>query len=65
MKQPYEAKQLIKVPASPVEKPSAWIKDGSSPTEIILANAILVMAVSSVIIAIAYLSQVLVGGSKN
>lgn len=56
-----EAKQLIKVPTSPVENPSAWMQDGTSPTEVILANAVLIMAVSSVIIAIAYLSQVLVG----
>ncbi len=55
------AKQFIKVPTSPVENPSAWIQDGNSPTEVILANAVLIMAVSSVIIAIAYLSQVLVG----
>lgn len=55
VKQPTEAKQIIEVPASPVEAPSKWLKDGSSPAEIILANAILVFSVSSVIIAIAYL----------
>lgn len=60
-----EAKQLIQVPASPVENPSAWMQDGTSPTEIILANAVLVVSVSSVIIAIAYLAQVLVKKSKS
>ena len=55
-----EAKQLIKVPGSPVENPSSWMRDGTSPTEVILANAVLIMAVSSVIIAVTYLSQVLV-----
>lgn len=59
-----ETKQLIKVPTSPVENPSDWIQDGTSPTEVILANAVLIMAISSVIIAITYLAQVLVGSSK-
>lgn len=64
VKQASETKQLIKVPASPVENPSDWIQDGTSPTEVILANAVLIVAISSVIIAIAYLAQVLVGSSK-
>lgn len=64
VKQASETKQLIEVPASPVENPSAWIQDGTSPTEVILANAVLIVAISSVIIAIAYLAQVLVGSSK-
>ncbi|KST67450.1 hypothetical protein [Mastigocoleus testarum] len=55
VKQPTEAKQIIELPASPVESPSKWLKDGSSPAEIILASAILVFSVSSVIIAIAHL----------
>jgi hypothetical protein len=64
LKQASETKQLIKVPASPVENPSDWIQDGTSPTEVILANAVLIVAISSVIIAIAYLAQVLVGSTK-
>lgn len=64
VKQASEIKQLIKVPASPVEKPSDWIQDGTSPTEVILANAVLIVAISSVVIAITYLAQVLVGSSK-
>lgn len=64
VKQASQTKQLIEVPASPVENPSAWIQDGNSPTEVILANAVLIVAINSVIIAIAYLAQVLVGSSK-
>lgn len=52
-----EAKQVIQVSVSPVENPSAWMQDGTSPTEIILANAVLVVSVSSVIIAISASSR--------
>ena len=65
VKQANEAKQLIKVPASPVENPSAWIQNGTSPTEVILATAVVIVAVSSVIGSIACLAQVLVANNKQ
>lgn len=43
-----------------VESPSAWMQYGTSPAEITLANAILIGAIATVIIAIAALVQVLV-----
>lgn len=55
-----ESTQLVTMPSSPVENPSAWIQDGTSPTEIILAIAVVIVAVSSVIGSVAYLAQVLV-----
>lgn len=60
-----EVKQLIELPVSPVEKPSAWIQNGNSPTEIILATAVVIVAVSSVIGSVAYLAQVLLANSKR
>lgn len=45
---------------SPVEPPSAWMQYGTSPTEIILATAIVIIAIASVIGSVALLLQVLV-----
>ncbi|MBN4005360.1 hypothetical protein [Nostoc sp. LPT] len=59
-----QTSQLI--PASPtsVENPSTWMRDGYSPTEIILAAAILtslsIGGVASVIVAITRLVKTLV-----
>lgn len=43
-----------------VEAPSAWMQYGTSPTEIILATAVVIGAIATVIGAIALLLQVLV-----
>jgi hypothetical protein len=60
--QPIQTRQLIA--ESPVERPSAWMRDGQSPAEITLAAAILTAAslwgVALVIMAIAHLMKVLV-----
>lgn len=54
------------IPASPtsVESPSTWMRDGYSPTEIILAAAILtslsIAGIASVIVAITGLVKTLV-----
>ncbi|MEH2139944.1 hypothetical protein [Nostoc sp.] len=59
-----QTSQLI--PASPtsVENPSTWMRDGYSPTEIILASAILtsllIGGIASVIVAITGLVKTLV-----
>ncbi|MEH2277434.1 MAG: hypothetical protein V7K40_22260 [Nostoc sp.] len=59
-----QTSQLI--PASPtsVENPSTWMRDGYSPTEIILAAAILtslsIGGIASVIVAITALVKILV-----
>ncbi|WP_375469100.1 hypothetical protein [uncultured Nostoc sp.] len=59
-----QTSQLI--PASPtsVENPSTWMRDGYSPTEIILAAAILtslsIGGIASVIVAITALVKTLV-----
>jgi len=62
--QPTESLHIVTVSKSPVENPSAWIQDGTSPTEIILATVVLIVAVSSVIGSVAYLAQVLVTNNK-
>ncbi|MBD2595852.1 hypothetical protein H6G74_16160 [Nostoc spongiaeforme FACHB-130] len=46
-----QTSQLIPVSSSTIENPSAWIRDGYSPTEIILA--------------IAFLSSLLMGGAAT
>ncbi|MBD2465029.1 hypothetical protein H6G89_28900 [Oscillatoria sp. FACHB-1407] len=45
---------------TPIEPPSAWMQYGTSPTEIILATAVMITAIAGVIGAIALLLQVLV-----
>ncbi|MDJ0615194.1 MAG: hypothetical protein QNJ63_00365 [Calothrix sp. MO_192.B10] len=60
-----ESLHIVTIPKSPVENPSAWIQDGTSPTEIILAVAVVIVAVSSVIGSVAYLAQVLVTSRKG
>lgn len=55
----------VMIQPSPVESPSAWMQYGTSPTEIILANAILITAIAGVIGAIALLLQVLVPVMKS
>ena len=59
-----ESMQLVVLPSSLVEKPSAWIQNGTSPTEVTLAIAVVIVAVSSVIASFACLAQVLVANSK-
>ncbi|MEH2077635.1 MAG: hypothetical protein V7K57_25095 [Nostoc sp.] len=64
-----QTSQLI--PASPtsVENPSTWMRDGYSPTEIILASAILtslsIGGIGSVIVAITGLVKTLVSVMVN
>ena len=43
-----------------IESPSAWMQYGTSPTEIILATAVVIGAISGVIVSLAFLLQVLV-----
>lgn len=50
----------VTVQPNPVEPPSAWMQYGTSPTEIILATAVVIGAIAGVIGAIALLLQVLV-----
>ncbi len=50
----------VTIQPSPVESPSAWMQYGTSPTEIILATAVVIGATASVIVAISLLLQVLV-----
>jgi hypothetical protein len=52
--------QIMTTSSSPVESPSAWMQYGTSPTEIILATAVVIAAMSGVIGAIALLLRVLV-----
>lgn len=52
--------QLVMTNPTPVEPPSAWMQYGTSPTEIILATAVVVGAIAGVIGSIALLLKVLV-----
>ena len=52
--------QVVITNPGSIESPSAWMQYGTSPTEIILATAIMIGAISSIIGAIALLLQVLV-----
>lgn len=52
--------QVVITNPGSVESPSAWMQYGTSPTEIILATAVVVGAIAGVIGAIALLVQVLV-----
>jgi hypothetical protein len=52
--------QVVITNSGSIEPPSAWMRYGTSPTEIILATAVVVGAIASVIGAIALLLQVLV-----
>jgi hypothetical protein len=52
--------QLVMTNPTPVEPPSAWMQYGTSPTEIILATAVVVGATAGVIGSIALLLKVLV-----
>ncbi|MEH2167902.1 MAG: hypothetical protein V7K41_14740 [Nostoc sp.] len=56
----HQSIQGVVATPNPVESPSAWMQYGTSPTEIILATAIVIGAVATVIGAIAVLLQVLV-----
>lgn len=52
--------QLVMTNPTPVEPPSAWMQYGTSPTEIILATAVVVGATAGVIGSIALLLKVVV-----
>lgn len=52
--------QLVMTNPTPVEPPSAWMQYGTSPTEIILATAVVIGAIAGVIGSIALLLKVLV-----
>ena len=52
--------QVVVTNPSSVEPPSAWMQYGTSPTEIILATAIVIGAIAGVIGSVALLLQVLV-----
>jgi hypothetical protein len=52
--------QVVMTNSTPVEPPSAWMQYGTSPTEIILATAVVIGAIASVIGSIALLLKVLV-----
>ncbi|MHC5933601.1 hypothetical protein [Nostoc sp.] len=59
-----QTSQLIPVSPTSLENPSTWMRDGYSPTEIILAAAILtslsIGGIASVIVAITGLVKTLV-----
>lgn len=59
-----QTSQLISSSPTSLEKPSTWMRDGYSPTEIILATAILtslsIAGIASVIFAITGLVKTLV-----
>jgi hypothetical protein len=57
--------QVIMTNPTPVEPPSAWMQYGTSPTEIILATAVVIGAVAGVIWAIALVLQILVPVMKS
>jgi hypothetical protein len=52
--------QVVVTNPSSVEPPSAWMQYGTSPTEIILAIAVVIGAIAGVIGSLAILLQVLV-----
>ncbi|MBD1900861.1 hypothetical protein H6F83_12905 [Coleofasciculus sp. FACHB-125] len=52
--------QVMTTNPAPIESPSAWMQYGTSPTEIILATAVVIGAIASVIGSIALLLKVLV-----
>jgi hypothetical protein len=58
-----QTSQLIPVSSTSLEKPSTWMRDGYSPTEIILAMAILtslsIGGIATVIVAITGLVKTL------
>jgi hypothetical protein len=51
-------KQLILIQSTELYNPGSWLKDGTSPAEIILASAILVGAIAILVEAIASLLAV-------
>jgi hypothetical protein len=55
-----QPEQVVAVNPSVIEPPSAWMQYGTSPTEIILAIAIVIASLAGMIGAIALLVQVLV-----
>jgi hypothetical protein len=55
-----QASSVASIIPTSVENPSAWMRYGTSPTEIILATAVVIAAMSGVIGAIALLLHVLV-----
>lgn len=59
-----QTSQLIPASSTSLEKPSTWLRDGYSPTEIILAMAILtslsIGGIATVIVAITGLVKTLV-----
>ena len=52
--------QVVLTNPGSVESPSAWMQYGTSPTEIILATAVVIGAIAGVIVSVALLVQVLV-----
>ena len=52
--------QIVMTNPTSVEPPSAWMQYGTSPTEIILAIAVVIGAIAGVIGSVALLVQVLV-----
>jgi hypothetical protein len=52
--------EVVMTNPAPVEPPSAWMQYGTSPTEIILATAVVIGAIAGVIGSIALLLKVLV-----
>jgi hypothetical protein len=55
-----ESNQLVSINPNPLEPPSAWMQYGTSPTEIILATAFVIIANAVVIGTVTLLVQVLV-----
>ena len=52
--------QIVMTHPTSIEPPSAWMQYGTSPTEIILAVAVVIGAIAGVIGSVALLVQVLV-----
>jgi hypothetical protein len=52
--------QVVTVSSNPIESPSAWMQYGTSPTEIILATAVVIASIAPVIGSAALLLNALV-----
>jgi hypothetical protein len=57
--------QVVITNPNPVEPPSAWMQYGTSPAEIILSTAVVIVAIATVIGSTALLVQVLVSGQHK
>lgn len=55
-----QSTQVLTTDLTPIESPSAWMQYGTSPTEIILATAVVITSIAPVIGSVALLLNVFV-----